>query len=306
MTTCPGCLGATFDELDPADRSYVQLRCRTCETEALMMDRRPAPELYEAYYASDAAQRISGPFDRLWRAFRRAKADRILRHAPVPARVLDVGCERGELLNVLKHRGCEVAGTQISASAATFARQRFGINVFVGELDEAPFRPGSFDVVLMLNVLEHLADPERYVRIVACLTRADGTFWIELPNPMSFTARLTRKRWLHADPEHHFWAFSRQGLAQLLARHGWRVEAIHDWSWEHGPIGCVQSWLNWLPGPRNVLFGMIVSGVRVRLMPLQLAHAALAFVLLLPALILSAIESAGGNGQVMLIRARRV
>ncbi len=300
---CPGCGARTWHEIDPSDRSFELFRCATCASEAIRLDRPEPAQLYERYYASEAARRASGPFDAVWSALRRQKAARILRVAPGRARVLDVGCERGELLNVLRARGASVAGTQISESAAAYARRHFGLDVFVGELSAAPYAPGSFDLVLMINVLEHLPDPERYVADVARLLRVGGIFWLELPNPRSLTARLTTKRWLHADPDHHFWSFSERGLRGLLGRHSFVVEEVNQWSWEHGPIGCVQSWLNLLPGPRNVLFDAIVGAPGPRSLVL-IAHAILGALLLLPGLAVSALESTLGDGQVMRVRAR--
>jgi SAM-dependent methyltransferase len=267
-----------------------------------------APDLlYRDYYDGANARRLTGVFDRIWRSRRQQKAAQVLRHAPPGARICDVGCERGELLHVLKEAGCVVCGTQLSQAAADFARDQFGIEVFVGELHDAPFQPGSFDVILMINVLEHLPAPESYVQRVAELLRPGGAFWLELPNAGSFTARVSRKRWLHHDPEHHFWGFTKAGLADMLDRNGFEVERIHHISWEHGPIGCVQSWLNFLPGPRNVVFEIVREGLSrdVNRLALQLTHALLAALLLPLAVVTATVESLSGNGQVILLRLRR-
>lgn len=307
LARCPACHNDRWTEIAPQDRTFTLHRCSHCGCYRIDPDKVPSTVLYRDYYGGANARRLTGVFDRIWRSRRRRKAEHVLRHAPPGARICDVGCERGELLHLLKEGGCVVVGTQLSQAAADFARDQFGIDVFVGELHDAPYETGSFDVVLMINVLEHLPDPESYLRRVAELLRRGGAFWLEVPNAGSFTARLSGKRWLHHDPEHHFWGFTTLGLGVMLDRHGFVIERIHHFSWEHGPIGCLQSWLNFLPGPRNVAFEIVRGGLSrdVRRLALQLAHALLATLLLPLAVVSATVESLCGNGQVILLQLRR-
>jgi len=304
LPVCAGCLSQRWTERS-GRRIARLLKCETCGTWYMEAHRKGASELYETYYRSTAARRFVGPFDLLWSALRKRKALLIGRHSPPGARLLDVGCERGELLNVLRRHGFAVHGTQISRSAANYAAKTFGIDVFVGELDDAPYDQGSFDAVLMLHVLEHLPDPNGYAASVRRLLRRGGRFWVEVPNSLSLTARMFNLEWLHADPEHHFWAFSLTGLRALLDRHGFTIEQTYHWSWQHGPIGCAQSWLNAIPGPRNVLFNVATRGFSRGGLVLELFHCVLAIALLPAAMLVSGVESTTRNGQVVLVRARK-
>lgn len=304
---CPACHEERWTEVAPEDSSYTLHRCQRCGTYRIHPDK-VAPELlYRDYYGGADAKRLTGIFDVIWRSRRQQKAARILAGVPAGARVLDVGCERGELLNVLKEAGCQVAGTQLSQGAADYAREHFGIDVFVGELQDAPFEAGSFDVILMINVLEHLPDPESYLRRVSELLKPGGVSWVEVPNAGSFTAALSEKRWLHHDPPHHYWGFTLPGLRTMLDRHGFDVERIHHISWEHGPFGSLQSWLNFLPGPRNVAFEIVREGLSrdSGRLALQLMHGLAGAVLLPAAFVVATAESLSGGGQVVLLRLRK-
>jgi SAM-dependent methyltransferase len=306
-TRCPACHEDRWTEVAPEDSSYTLHRCAGCGSYRIHPDKVDPALLYRDYYGGANAKRLTGIFDRIWRSRRQQKAATILSGVPAGARVLDVGCERGELLNVLKENGCDVAGTQLSQGAADFAREHFGIDVFVGELQDAPFEAGRFDVVLMINVLEHLPDPESYLQRVAALLKPGGVFWVELPNAGSFTAEVTGKKWLHHDPPHHYWGFTLPGLRTMLDRHGFDIERIHHVSWEHGPIGCLQSWLNFLPGPRNVIFDIVREGLSrdAGRLALQLTHALVGALLLPLAVATATLESLSGSGQVILLRLRR-
>lgn len=303
---CPGCRMQSWNEVGPSGFGFRLWRCLGCGCLRIDRDRPVVDELYEHYYEGPEAHRLFGPFDRLLRAFRSRKARLILKWTSPPGNALDIGCERGDLLHALERAGLHVRGTQISQVAAEHARSRYGIDVFVGELRDAPFANDRFDVVTMLNVLEHLEDPEGYLAVVARMTRAGGIFWVEVPNVHSFTARLTGKRWLHHDPEHHLWGFHVKALEVMLGRHGFSIERTYHDCWEYAPIGCLQSWLNFLPGPPNRLFDLVRKGPGDPLtFASQLVQVALAALLLLPACVVSALEMASGSGQVILVRARR-
>lgn len=301
------CLAEAWEEVSPGEESFSLFRCLACGCFRVGQEMIAEGDRYQRYYADGSAQRVSGLFDLLWRGFRRQKARRILKRSPAGARICDIGCERGELLHLLKENGCRVYGTQLSRTAARFARERYGIEVFVGELTAAPFAQGGFDAALMINVLEHLPEPERYLRQVHRILRPGGSFWCEVPNGDSWTARWTGKRWLHHDPEHHLWTFGRDNLYRFLRRCGFVVEEAFHVSWEHGPFGCVQSWLNGLPGPRDRLFGFVRNGWTGTWKERFMTGLHLLFLagLGLPACLVSLMEGLLGNGQVVLVRARK-
>ncbi len=79
-------------------------------------------------------------------------------------RLLEVGCAGGWLLRAARESGWKVSGVEISPEAAEFARSEHGLDVFCGELAEIRFAPGSFDVIYMADVLEHIPDPVGFVR----------------------------------------------------------------------------------------------------------------------------------------------
>lgn len=79
----------------------------------------------------------------------------VLAHVRQNARVLDFGCGSGTL-GLLGEKGCEVYGLELSATAAARARTAGYREVFVGDLQAAPFAPGWFDHVVSLDVFGHV------------------------------------------------------------------------------------------------------------------------------------------------------
>src|SRR5262245_3097590 len=75
-------------------------------------------------------------------------------------RGLDVGCSSGYLARPLSARGNTIVGLELDPEAAREA-EAFCERVLVGDVEtmELPLEPGSFDVALCGDIVEHLRDP---------------------------------------------------------------------------------------------------------------------------------------------------
>jgi methionine biosynthesis protein MetW len=97
----------------------------------------------------------------------------IARLVPQGARVLDLGCGDGALLDLLaRERGCTGYGIEIDDANVLACTQR-GVNVIQLNLEDglAIFEDQSFDVVLQLETMQHLRHTERLLRETARVGR---------------------------------------------------------------------------------------------------------------------------------------
>ena len=101
-----------------------------------------------------------------------------LRHGSL--RILDVGCGTGGVLAHLRSRA-RVAGVDRSLRALAHCRQRTLDTVLCADMDRLPFRPAQFDVVLMLDVLEHYVDDVAVVAGARKLLRPGGSLLVSVP-----------------------------------------------------------------------------------------------------------------------------
>jgi SAM-dependent methyltransferase len=147
------------------------------------------------------------------------------RYPGPPGRLLDVGCGTGRFVCAARKAGWEATGVDASAWAVATAEARCpGARFRAGLLPEVDFPAGSFDVVTLWNVLEHLPRPvETLGRIRSWLSR-DGWLLLSLPNADSRIARLMGKRWVLLLRE-HLWYFSPATIAALLSRSGFVLAA---------------------------------------------------------------------------------
>jgi SAM-dependent methyltransferase len=98
--------------------------------------------------------------------------------------VLDVGCGGGSVAKAVKRErpDLEVFGCDLSESALKIAgASPDGVDFRLATAERLPFDDGTFDLVWIFDVLEHVEDPERVLREVARVLKPGGRFHIVLP-----------------------------------------------------------------------------------------------------------------------------
>jgi len=95
---------------------------------------------------------------RTWTAGRLALVDRERGGAAAGRRLLEVGAGYGLFLAAAREAGWTTSGVELSRTGAKHAQDTLGLDVFCGQLEEAPLTPG-FDVVCAWDTVEHVPDP---------------------------------------------------------------------------------------------------------------------------------------------------
>lgn len=144
-----------------------------------------------------------------------------------PARVLEVGCAHGGFVALLGWAGFDAIGTELSPWVARFAEETFGVKVLSGRLEDHDLREGSFDVIVLNDVLEHFAHPLTFMAHCARLLSKDGFFVIQTPEYIEHLSHAdlvaTNDLFLkHMDRnnEEHLYLYSRRSAAVFFSRLG--------------------------------------------------------------------------------------
>lgn len=169
---------------------------------------------------------------------------KLLRHVRDGERVLDVGCSSGYLARPLVARGCKVVGVEQDPAAARAAREVCE-EVVVGDVETMalPFAPGSFDVVLCGDLIEHLRAPEDFLARARPLLSPGGRLVLTTPNVANWAMRigLLVGRWHYTDrgilDRTHLHLFTKATLVEALERSGYRI-ADFDFT---APVPVVQA-----------------------------------------------------------------
>lgn len=160
--------------------------------------------------------------------------------------LLEVGCAKGYLLALLKARGWQVRGLELSTEAAAFARSRFGLEVFTGTLQawlrSADFRPAP--LILSTDVVEHVTEPSSFVAALHQALLPGGWLVLGTPNADSDHRVAAGSRWLGFNP-FHIWLFSRANLSRLLEQAGFEVVEAYTYTNgdppQAGPVEAVRN-----------------------------------------------------------------
>jgi SAM-dependent methyltransferase len=106
------------------------------------------------------------------------------------------------------------------------AEARTGARVFVGDILEAPFPAGSFDVITCFHVFEHLYQPKEVLTRVLEWLKPGGIFYTMMPSIDSAGARMLGSYWYALELPRHLYHFSPQSLRNLASSVGFEELSI--------------------------------------------------------------------------------
>jgi SAM-dependent methyltransferase len=155
-----------------------------------------------------------------WFAARKAILLRYLdARLPLPptARLLDVGCGTGAILESFSRR-YQAFGSDMAPQAIDFCRERGLTRLHLGTLDTYPASE-PFDLITMLDMLEHVEDDEGLLRVGRRLLREGGHILIATPAFPSLWSK-------HDEILHHKRRYTRSGLRRLVEHAGFTVEHL--------------------------------------------------------------------------------
>ncbi|WP_024515017.1 class I SAM-dependent methyltransferase [Bradyrhizobium sp. Tv2a-2] len=213
-------------EYHTSERTYAIHKCGRCDVlfiAPMLWDR--LGEIYPKNYYSYAPAK-KGLVQRLKEALDRRLFEKLL--ASIPGEklsVLDIGGGSGWLLDQVKACSPRVSFTQCvdldeGAQAEAVAR---GHAYHLGAIEEFE-TDRRFDLILALNLIEHVRDPAHVLRRIAELLTPHGRALLKTPNFDALDARLFRHRsWAGYHTPRHFVLFNRESFIDLAERNGLAV-----------------------------------------------------------------------------------
>lgn len=207
------------------------MRCRSCAFQ-FKFPQIPEERLLECYLQADSGH-WGEEVDARHRNFDRVKAA-IDRHSR-GRKVLDVGCFTGAFLDYLGPQW-ERFGVEPSVAAAAVARQR-GVQVLGATLADVAGQE-QFDVIVAMDVLEHLIDPAPFFRRIGQLLRPGGIFVASTGDTAAWTWRLQGSRyWYCSYLVEHVSFYCQRTMSVLAAQSGMHSIAHERMSHKREPLG---------------------------------------------------------------------
>lgn len=153
-------------------------------------------------------------------------------------KVLDIGCDNGTIGSLIRKKGNEVYGVDLSVDAIKFAKEK-EIQVLVADMKSIfPFLENSFDVVFAGEIIEHIYDTDQFLDEVKRVLRPYGHLVLTTPNLASLGRRvlllLGKNPIIEVSPVispvgksvGHIRYFVKESITKLLRSHGFNVDRI--------------------------------------------------------------------------------
>ncbi len=139
--------------------------------------------------------------------------------------LLDIGAGVGAFAHHIQHHGWKVTALEPDSTARKNAQIEFGI-----QMQESSklfhLEQGSFDVITMWHVLEHVHRLHDYIEQCRKLLKPDGILIIAVPNFTSKDAQHYQQYWAAYDVPRHLYHFSPASIKHLVMAHGMKVRKI--------------------------------------------------------------------------------
>jgi SAM-dependent methyltransferase len=213
---------------------YPLVRCRSCGLKYVTP--RPTPEALGRHYPKEYFG-YSKPEDESWLlrwlllGFARGIAMRRIGYLEaVVGRIrpehalVDVGCGVNGLLRTVKEvRGCTGTGVDFKPEVVDYVRNTLKMPIVAGTLKDAGFADGQFDVMTLLEYIEHEPDPRSVLMEARRVIKTGGHLAIEIPDPSGWVARTFGRYWWNLDVPRHLTFFDAESLGKLLDQCGFEL-----------------------------------------------------------------------------------
>jgi len=149
----------------------------------------------------------------------------VLQYKIPPAKILEIGSAHGGFVAMLRQAGFDASGLELSPSIVQFAIENFHVPMMTGPVEDQSIPQSSLDAIVMLDVMEHLPNPqETFARCLAVL-KPDGLIFAQTPCYPEHKSLEELQSSKHQFPRmfdrnEHLFLFSEQSVKTLFSRLG--------------------------------------------------------------------------------------
>jgi len=236
MRACPIC----GDKPSKFNETY--LKCPTCRL--LFYREIPALDdlkfMYSGGWLMGLRRKIFNPFRKMWmlskRRRPRERAERIFSVVRELAGVsegtfLDIGCNKGWLLEAaaksgFEPYGIEIAREQIRPFLNTYPKMKANIRIGPFPAASARFADGKFDAITAIDAIEHFWDPRESFEELWRILKPGGLVVAQTPDTESESAEREGPTWHEMKPMEHMHLFNAENLRRLATDIGFKKVEI--------------------------------------------------------------------------------
>ena len=149
----------------------------------------------------------------------------LLKFCTPPAKVLELGCSHGSFVALMRQAGYDASGVEMSPWVVSFGEKTFGVPIHVGPIEDLEIPPGSLDVIVLMDVLEHLYSPVTTMALCLKLLKPNGLLLIQTPQfkeGINYSDLVdTKSPFLEMlIPDEHIYLFSERSVTRMFNQIG--------------------------------------------------------------------------------------
>lgn len=223
---CPWCesenaqLHLELKDLFLTQEQFKILECKDCGL--LYTTPRPNKEEIGKYYKSDEYySHLENKEGFIPKVYEKVKSINLKNKYHIAAeettkgKILDIGCGVGDFLHTMEQQGWDCTGVEPSEDAKAIARKRIKAQLLSSE-EQENLSEGSFDVITMWHVLEHVDALRWQIQQLYRLCKPGGRIVIALPNYKSYDGQYYKAEWAAYDVPRHLNHFDQKTLINLF------------------------------------------------------------------------------------------
>lgn len=138
-------------------------------------------------------------------------------------KMLDIGCGSGLSLLEARKLGVEAWGVEADPNIKRFADE-LDLQIHQGSIHDNPFPDVTFDLIVLNQVIEHIPEPEKTLKLIRSRLAENGRVILVFPNINSIWSKLSGERWINWHIPYHLHHFSKKTFVQMAERCGYYVE----------------------------------------------------------------------------------
>jgi ubiquinone/menaquinone biosynthesis C-methylase UbiE len=184
------CLLCAAPRIEALDAAYNLCKCEECgyvfesprPTLSAIIKFYSLPGKYDTWLAAERSR------EDLWQR----RLDKLLAHAERGS-LLDVGAGTGQFLDLAKSHFKSVSGTEVSETGIRIAKEKYGLDLVRGQIEDSRLPKDTFDTITLFHVLEHVPHPKKTIAQCSALLKTGGVLLVCVPNDiLAWTSTLKK------------------------------------------------------------------------------------------------------------------
>ncbi len=230
---CLLCGSDRFDKIYQERGALGIVQCAECE----LIYTNPRPKAAEQNYFGDATIFYSEA-EQIFKGKKNHHRDKNyeyeiarIKEFKKTGRLLDIGSNMGFFLRKAASAGYQVEGVEPSPSLAKIAHEEFNLKITNAYFREDDFAAGSFDIITLIDVFEHVTNPIQLLQTIYPVLKDDGILCIKVPNGNYNKFKLSLARLMNREQQHelfnayeHVGHYTQKTMKKMVEKAGFQLK----------------------------------------------------------------------------------